>query len=246
MARFVVLSFATLIKSLFGDIGMIRFLKCLAIAAIVSWGISDAAQAEMVVFEFAVPGGTNQAGIDLDASDNNTPMVSGTGFTVTLTASAPQGSFNLNGLGGSPASAVDFGVNGNGGGDTTDAFDADSSGVSDFAIFSFTTSAPATINFVSIDLDRLTEDGEVGSLDVGDDTPLSLTPDNDLGSGVFSVDRVIAPGQQITLSHVSGGGFGLEAITLDVVLTAVPEPTSLLLFGSLMTGFGLRRKRRLR
>lgn len=243
MARFVVLSFATLIESLFGDIGMIRFLKCLAIAAIVSWGISDAAPAEMVVFEFAVPGGTNQAGIDLNMPNTNTSVVNGTGFTVTLTASANQGSFNFT------STSPNFGIDSPGtlgAGEIGDGFDTLGNGVPDIATFSFTTSAPATINFVSIDLDRLTEDGEVGSLDVGDGSPLSLTPDNDLAGGVFSINRSISPGQQITLSHVSGGGFGLEAITLDVVLTAVPEPTSLLLFGSLMTGFGLRRKRRLR
>lgn len=224
---------------------MSKFLTFFSLAMVVAVVSTASVQAEFVVFEFASAAAmaNNQAGMNLNGLSNGTSTVNGTGFSVTLTASANQGSFNFT------STSPNFGIDSPGtlgAGEIGDGFDTLGNGVPDIATFSFTTSAPATINFVSIDLDRLTEDGEVGSLDVGDGSPLSLTPDNDLGSGVFSVDRAISPGQQITLSHVSGGGFGLEAITLDVVLTAVPEPTSLLLFGSLMTGFGLRRKRRLR
>lgn len=218
---------------------MNTILKCICYAVVCGMIPASRVQAEFVTFEFSVPGATNQAGVALDGSSLSFTDVAvpnlGPFFTVRVTGTVTSeidAEFNLNGQD-SGNSTTDFGINSSND-SVTDAFDSGES-----ASFSFTTSAPATIQLVSIDFDRLaaTDSGRLG-LDNGN--TIMFTGAN--SSGILQVNQTIT--QTISLAEVSGNGFGLEAITLHISPTAVPEPTSLLLFGSVVTPFALRRKRR--
>lgn len=178
------------------------------------------------------------AGSDLDDEANGTTTVTTGGITVTLSAVANTGTFNL-------LSGPDFGINAPGGDDESDAFDNGSGTDPEAMLFSFSTSAPATIDFVSIDFDRITAGGlDDASLAFGGGSSFNITSVNSTG-GLFTLPTAesVASDQLIILSWVAGNGFGLEQITLDV--TAVPEPSSaiMLLVCGLM-GMGQRRKRR--
>lgn len=189
------------------------------------------ANADLVTFDFD-DSGLEQAGIDLDNLHMGTVSVGDamTGATITLhaTAGATAGTDFFNKTTGG------FGINASGSGDDTDAFD-DGAGSSEFMTFWFTSSIPVQLTFTSIDFDRLdgafAEDGGEIEFTGGSTLPFddSATDGNDL----LIVNESILAGQEITLSHISGAGFGLEQITLNV--QAIPEAGSVL-FGTLVCG----------
>lgn len=189
----------------------------------------------IINFDFAVTGGaTNQAGADLDGLATGTTSVTANGITVTLTAIASSGVFNQTG-------DPNFGINADPSGDLTDAFD-NGAGVTEEIGFFLTSSSPAIVEFVSIDLDRLTVAGEAASLVFAGGSTFTVTPDNTTG-GLFTLDapETVTSDQLVTFGFLSGGGFGLERITLNV--TAIPEPSSAIML-MMCAVFGTVRRRR--
>ena len=197
--------------------------------------------AGLVTFGFAVGGGNsdNSAGMQLEQS-GVASVITSDGITITLTASANNGGvFNLSNAG------DDFGINAEATGDITSAFDGGSSDGAEIMTFSFTSSLPATIEFVSVDFDRIGSTDEArlafagGSIFDIDDGAVSSSDEFILDS-----QETLTQGQSISLAYVAGNGFGLERITLHVKATAVPEPSTVLMFGSALLSILVPRKRR--
>ena len=221
---------------------LLRIGKAVLVATVVAvCNFPDKASAELIVFEFAVTGGAaNATGNALDGLSSGTHQVNGTTVNVTIDATANDGVFNLT------TSSPNFGINAAGPGDDTDAFD-DGSGVTEVMTFFFTGSAGATFNFVSIDFDRLDGAGQpgddIGTLSFAGGNAFTFDNSNTNGSDLLTVNESFTAGQLITLSHVDGNGFGIESITLDVQLAAIPEPASIVLFGSAVAWFFGKRRR---
>ena len=70
------------------------------------------------------------------------------------------------------------------------------------------------------------------------------------GSNVNAMDQFVlnetyTAGQNISLTHLDGNGFRLQAITLDIQITSIPERSGMLPLACL-TGFAVRKRRRQR
>lgn len=219
----------------------LRFLLAVICVAIATANLN----AGLVTFDFAITtsGAANLAGSDLDdvadGLTGTTTVTTSDGNVITLTATPNGGRFNRNGTSGSD---LDFGIDASGADDVSDAFDGGE--VPESMTFSFTSSLPATIEFVSINFDRLgTDDAARLAFAGGSNFTINNSAAN--SSDEFMLAESLSQGQSITLSHVAGGGFGLEQITLDVTAsTAVPEPSSLLMFGTALVSVLVPRKRR--
>ena len=195
--------------------------------------LTGSASAGIITFEFEGP-----AGADLNAGVGFTSVTAG-GITLTLTATANTGEFNLTGTG--------FGTNADGFDDDTDAFDSENG--PEAITFTISSSVALTdLTLVSFDFDRFGNSAD----DVGTVTRNGLS----LGgftSGEF-VDSDLTTADVLTLNETGiidtdtfvlsnsgtpdGGatqGFGLEAITFNATAAAVPEPG---VFGLLLAGLG--------
>jgi len=160
--------------------------------------------------------------MDLDGLDLGSTILTSGVFTVSLTAttivSAAHGVFNV--------TASAFGINADGGGDDTDTFDA--GGGTESMTFSFNING----TFVAADFNLITGSGlpteDIGNLSFSlGGLSTNFHNANTDGSDVFLVNQAFSVGEEITIAHVDGNGFGLETITIDVV----PEPTSVALLG---------------
>lgn len=196
-------------------------------------------QADLMTFDFASTTGSNQTGFDLDDVDTGMSHVVDNTFTITLTATA-----GTNGSGDvfNHTSGPNFGVNASGAGDVADAID-DGAGLSESIVLSFQSSSPVTLTFVSIDFDRITGNAgpqdDAGSLAFAGGNTFHFNANNVDGSDLLTVGEIFLEGQTITLSHVSGNGFGIEQIVLDVV--PVPEPGTSAALVALLLGLRVRR-----
>ena len=189
--------------------------KLFTTTLLIAAGLS--AEAALIQFDFAPTSGSNQTGLDLDGFAAGSSIVTESGFTVTLSASANTGVFNY-------TSSRNFGINAAALGDGTDEFDA-GSGISEVMTFSFATSPLASISLVSIDFDRFTVSGlDQGSLAFSGGNTFLFDGSDVSGLGLLTVNEPISAGQVITLSHLAGDGFGIEAITLEVTPVSVPDP----------------------
>jgi hypothetical protein len=222
----------------------LRFLLAVICVAIATANLN----AGLVTFDFAITtsGAANLAGSDLDdvadGLTGTTTVTTSDGNVITLTATPNGGRFNRTGTSGD--SSLNFGINASGGDDDSDAFDGGEGPES--MTFSFTSSSPATIEFVSIDFDRLGTD-DVATLAFAGGSDFSINNSAADGSDLFTLatEESLSQGQSITLAHEAGGGFGLEQIKLNVTTsTAVPEPSSLLMFGTALVSILMPRKRR--
>lgn len=196
--------------------------------------VCQSASAEIITFDFE-----GAAGMDLDGlTSGTTSITSAGGITLTLTADAIGGSFNLN----SPTSGNVFGINNPSGNDDADAFDNGGTATEGMTFTIESNVSLANLSLTSIDFDRFNS-GDSGSIakgssflggfaigifDVDDLDGADLLTFSPPESGILSTDI-------LTLSNVTGG-WGLEAITFEATAAAVPEPQTLLL---LSTGFGL-------
>lgn len=193
------------------------------------------ASAEIITFDFE---GTAGADLDTAGASGSTSVTVG-GITLTLTATANSGVFNQ--------TLTGFGINASGTGDDTDAFDSQLI----FEAMSFTISsnvALTDLTLVSFDFDRFgsTADdagavtrngvflggfagGVFGDSDLSGADVLTLNQ-----AGIINTDTLVLS----SFGTPSGGttqGFGLEAITFNATVAAVPEPG---VFGLLMVGLG--------
>ena len=214
-------------------------------------GLGPAADGAMVTFVLS----ESDSGI-VGEEDGTALEVSGTasrtagGITLTLTAASSvaggTGSLNQN--------AGNFGVNANGNGDVIDAIDGGEGAES--IEFSITSSVPlSSLLLRSIDFDRVTGAGTIGAPDLADRPDqgqldiagvglTSFLDTNVSSSDLLNVNQSLSvTGQTFTIRWIEGNGFGLERLTFDATAVAVPEPSTLCVFGLLST-FGLMRRRR--
>ena len=183
-----------------------------------------------------------QAGSDLDGNSVSATSLTVDGITLTLNAGVvvdgSAGVFNQ--------TADNFGINANETGDETDAID----GALGFESIVFSVTSSVALSSLTLDafnFDRITPDTTSDGVDAGSlvftgGSTLNFSSGTVSGSDVLTVGESITTGQQFTLSHVAGNGFGLEDVTFTAV--AVPEPSSIVFLGLAGSYFVVRRRRR--
>jgi hypothetical protein len=147
------------------------------------------------------------------------------GLTATLTANS--GVLNQTGSG--------FGINAQGVGDDTDAID---DGVIDeFVTIRF----DQLVTFDQLLLSLVTDsENDEASLTIAGGIPILLV---DTGDGKdkynFLTENIVPIGQSVILAYSSGNGFSFDGFTVTLAeSTAVPEPTTIILFGIGLAGLG--------
>jgi hypothetical protein len=217
----------------------LRFLLPLIFVAVATANLN----AGLVTFDLTTSG---IAGSALDAmSDGTTYLDVGTGVTISASTTT-----SLDGATGSRLNAVGDGA----GVDTLSVTGANGDGASEIDSeetlkFTFTFSSATSIDLVSIDLQ-----GQFGNATQGDqafvdvaDTSTDLfvgAPNYNGNLQVWTPTGVsITSGQTITFSGEDD--FRVQSITFNVPeQTAVPEPSSLLMFGTALVSILMPRKRR--
>lgn len=204
------------------------------------WLNTQTSQAELVTFDLGLNGPSSANGADLLGFSSASTSVSGSNFTVTLTAKTfdPTSVFrmNRNGLGINSAGRDRSGQ--------IDDRDGPSEGVQFF--FSVTSPTPTLVTFVDLDLNAISGSGQAGhdqaELAFEDGPTFSIDGTNATGSAdLFSVNTSFSLSKLISLRHVDGNGFRLNAITLEVLST--PESSSVLMLASALFLVSIRRKR---
>lgn len=127
-----------------------------------------------------------------------------------------------------------FGINASGGGDTTDQID-NNSGVDEFVTIEF----DQLVTFNQLVLSSFTS-SENARLTIAGGSPFTLvgtSPAKDIYN--FSTDNIVSIGQSVILAYGTGNGFSFDEFTVTLAeSTAVPEPTTIILFGIGLAGLG--------